>query len=54
MWEPQHIKALWASTACYKDGVTFYLFNLNNGVLNDQEIRLNELDECRRKRPFPN
>jgi hypothetical protein len=23
MWEPQHLIALWASTLCYRDNVTF-------------------------------
>jgi hypothetical protein len=26
MGEPRRLKALWASTACYRDDVTFYLF----------------------------
>jgi hypothetical protein len=25
MWEPQHLTALWASTACYRDTFTFTL-----------------------------
>jgi hypothetical protein len=24
MWEPQHLKTLWASTACYRDTFTFF------------------------------
>jgi hypothetical protein len=24
MWDPQRLTALWASTACYRDGFTFY------------------------------
>jgi hypothetical protein len=23
MWEPRHLTILWASTACYRDGVTY-------------------------------
>jgi hypothetical protein len=28
MWEPQHLKTLWASTACYKDTFTLLYFTL--------------------------
>jgi hypothetical protein len=25
MWEPRHLTILWASTACYRDGLPFLL-----------------------------
>jgi hypothetical protein len=27
MWEPQHLTALWVSTACYRDTFTFIIFH---------------------------
>jgi hypothetical protein len=26
MWEPQHLTALWASTACYRETFTYFYF----------------------------
>jgi hypothetical protein len=26
MWEPQHLRTLWAPTACYRYTFTFYLY----------------------------
>jgi hypothetical protein len=27
MWDPQHLTALWASTACYRDTFTYWKYN---------------------------
>jgi hypothetical protein len=27
MWEPGHLTTLWASTACYRDSVTFFTYS---------------------------
>jgi hypothetical protein len=27
MWQPRSLTTLWASTACYRDSFTFYLFS---------------------------
>jgi hypothetical protein len=31
MWEPQHLKTLWACTACYRDSFTFLSY-LNTDI----------------------
>jgi hypothetical protein len=35
MWEPQHLTALWVSTAGYRDTFTFYLLFCELGILRE-------------------
>jgi hypothetical protein len=39
MWEPQHLTALWVSTARYRDTFTFISYDINKGS------QYNPLDE---------
>jgi hypothetical protein len=50
MWEPQHLKTLWASTACYRDSFTFtYLprSELRNDVAEFSRIIWNTVSSTR-------
>jgi hypothetical protein len=38
MWEPRPLTTLWASTACYRDGFTFFHFEIPEGTESDVRI----------------
>jgi hypothetical protein len=40
MWKPQHLTTLWASTACYRDTFTFYVYKLERERKRDENFFL--------------